>query len=85
MSFSGHLRGEKKETFALSLRRPGRAAVRYGSASWQVNAPLHDGCAGERGAGTGGWPARGDASVPLPRRPTPTPTRLAGALQKTSP
>ena len=71
MSFSGHLRGEKKETFALSLRRPGRAAVRYGSASWQVNAPLHDGCAGERGAGTGGWPARGDASIPTPHNPTP--------------
>src|SRR5216683_3318835 len=53
-----------------------QGTARYGSASWQVNAPLHDGCAGERGAGTGGWPARGDASVPLPRRTAPAPTRL---------
>src|SRR6266852_5105399 len=62
-----------------------QGTARYGSASWQVNAPLHDGCAGERGAGTGGWPARGDASVPLPRRTAPAPTQLAGALQKTYP
>jgi len=41
------------------------------------------GCAGGRGAGTGGWPTRGDASVPLPRRPAPAPTRLARALRKT--
>ena len=42
--------------------------------------PLRGGC-----AGTGGWPARGDASVPLPRRTAPAPTRLAGALPKPYP